>query len=393
MARRVWVIDSPPLRETTAAPSRVPGRDGAGQRSVRSPSAASVARPGSRSRTKAARDWMHVAAAYVLGPLAVALSMSRRRRIAWAILGGGSAVGAAVLLASWPSFLGWIEEQPSGVHLWLTVVVGLSGAIAVAWSRAIAAAARRHPLRPPAWLRHPRAVTTLGLLVPGLGLQLVGRPRRAAWAFSIVGPLAASAAIVVHWRWLWEVARSGPSRVSGDTLELVFLVAAGTIAAMLLTWLVQALDGARHASAGGARTRSDSLSLALLVALGLLAVMPQDARLAGCLHGASGTLRSEGLRRIPLALCETAARLDPVNPYYVVDAIELKESLGQVEAAQAQRRLLEDRTTELLAALRGGSTGPKRPILSWSSAGVLETGSTGASGRPTTWSRIRTLTN
>jgi hypothetical protein len=73
-----------------------------------------------------------------------------------------------------------------------------------------------------------------------------------------------------------------------------------------------------------------------------------------------------GLTAVPLVLSETAARLDPSEPRYLVRALRLDEAMGRSAAAVAKREILEARTRTHLEVvwaegngLRGGA--PARP--------------------------------
>jgi hypothetical protein len=392
MAGKVWVIGEHAARGSrSGAPA---DRDATERAPIRRASSTNVTRPrpASAGRPSPRSAWLHVAAAYALGPLTVACWVPRVRRLPWAIAGAGSVAAAVALLAGWPSFLSWTEGRHAGVPIWVAVVAVVAGGLAVTWSRAIAAVGTRHPLRAPEWLRHPRAVVTLGLLVPGLGLYLVGRRRAAARVFALLGPMAASALVLSHGSWLWELGRTGSAAgLSGNSLELVLLGAAGALAALLLVWLVQALEGARRASLVLGETRSDSLSFALLAALAMLALTPQGAPLGRCLHDASVALRAGGFRIIPLVLCETAVRLDPASPAYLADAVEMNERLGRVDRARAERALLEARADELRAAVDTAPRRPRAAAMAW----ATPDGSAARAEAPNgaTWTRIHALTN
>jgi hypothetical protein len=240
--------------------------------------------------------------------------------------------------------------------LWLAVVPTVIIVFVTAWGRAIAAAIGDRPVQTahlPRWVLDPRVVNIFGVIVPGLGLMISGHPRRAAWAFWILGPMGAAAAILAHRQWLWGRSLSAtPPGISGATLEVVFVAAVGVAALALLVWIFQALDGARRVSTHRSHAFADAISVALLIVLVLFAATFRPVPLARNLHAAATTLRLDGYRLIPLGLCEAAVRLDPVNPLYLAQAAELYETTGMKDAAVAKRRVLERRSKEYLEVLR-----------------------------------------
>jgi hypothetical protein len=297
--------------------------------------------------------------AYVLGPVMAALWSTGKRRIAWWILGPGSVAAGVVLAGLWPGFTTWLESIPNGVVVWLAVVAVVVLSAATAWARAIAAVSVARTVdsqRRSRWHRDPRVVAGFGLIVPGLGLTMAGRPRRAACAFWIAGPMAAAALVLVHRDWLWERGRSAVTAgISGNALEVVFIAAAGVAVAALVAWVVQALDGVRLVSERRSHAAADAASIVLLVSLVLLVATSRPASFARHLHSVSNTLRLDGYRLIPLGMCEAAARLDPVTPAYLADAAELNEAMGMNDAALDKRQVIERRAEEYFDIVRGSA--------------------------------------
>jgi len=194
----------------------------------------------------------------------------------------------------------------------------------------------------------------------------------------------------LHWRELWALGSPGSAaRIPANVLETVLLVAGGMAIVTSLAWLIQALDGARRTAATSPSRRRGSLALVLLVVITFGVTTRQDARLAECLDRASATLRSEGMSLIPLALSSAAARLDPATPGYLVNVLEINESIGRTEAAATARRALRQRAAELQAFMPVPTAPslPHRRETAHAFAGVE------ADASSTVWSRLRLLIN
>jgi hypothetical protein len=310
----------------------------------------------SRPNTGAANQSRPVWMAYAFGPVMSAVWSTGRRAIVWWILGPGSLAAIITLAALWSSFNSWLERVPNGVVVWLTVVAVVVLSIVTAWARAISTVHFARPAgssRRPKWMSDPRLAAGFGMLVPGLGLMAAGRSIRAACAFWIVGPIAVAALVLINRDWLWERGRSSVTPgISGNALEVALLVAAGVAVAALVAWLVQALDAARLLSSGRSQAAANAASIVLLLSLTVLIATSRPASLARNLHTTSTALRLDGYKIIPLALCETATRLDPVTPVYLADAAELNEAMGMKEAAFDKRYVIERRAQEYLKIIR-----------------------------------------
>jgi hypothetical protein len=294
-----------------------------------------------------------VLAAYIAGPIAAATWSKGRRRVVWAVAGIASLVTGVALAVDASAIGMWLWKWPNGVLYWLIGVPIVILTIATAWTRAIGEASHGRAKQYPHWLRRPWAVLTLGMLVPGLGLRVAGHPQRAVWAFWIVGPMAAAWVVLANWRSLWEESRGAVHPgISGASLEIAFVIAAGVAATVMLIWMVQALDGARRVSPARSVGASNLMSVALLLSLLLGVGMFRPIAFARGLHQASIVLQLDGFRVIPLGLCEAAARLDPAEPIYLAHAAELNEALGMEDAAQAKRQIIEQRLNTYLQIAR-----------------------------------------
>jgi hypothetical protein len=318
----------------------------AGRSTSGSPSQSQASRT-TPSSSRPGKRWRDILLAYLFGPLTVPLWSRGRSRIVWLVVGYGSVAVGALMVLLGESLTGWLGGISNGPVIWLTTVSVVTLLIAVTWVRAILAVTSGGPTigsRFPAWMRRPGPVAALGMLVPGLGLQTGGYTRRGAWAFGIVGPVAAAAIVLAHWRWLWECSRSAMKPgISGHSLEILLMAAAGVASAGVLVWIVQALDGARRVSTSRTRSRANVASVALLLSLAFFAFTFRPVSFAVGLGATAASLRHEGLKLIPLGLCEVAMRLDPASPAHIAQAAEINEELGMSDAARAKRRVIEQR--------------------------------------------------
>jgi hypothetical protein len=256
-------------------------------------------------------------------------------------------------------------------------------------------AGRDHPTlatQSPRWLRHPRTVVALGMLAPGLGHLIAGYPRRAACLLWVMGPLALATVVLAQWHWLWERSRSAvPPGISGPALEIVLIAATGVVILALLTWIVQALEGARRVSPNRrSHAFADAVCVALLVSLVLFSATFRPVSLARSLGVASVALHRDGLCVIPLGLAEAAARLDRASPEYLAHAALLNDELGMTDAAQAKRDEIESRMERYAELIRRDR---ETAILTYafSSNGDRQLERNVQPGDGDTWSRIQAL--
>ncbi len=339
--------------------------------------------------------WARVLRAYLLGPIALVLWPTGRLRIPWAVLGAGSVIAVILLLLSWSSFAGGLQTTSNGVLLWIATVSMVILITATAWSRAVAITGRDHPTLASISsrrLRHPRTVGALGMIFPGFGLLMAGRFRRAACLLWIVGPLVAAVVILANWRWLWARSQSPvPPGVSGTTLEIVFIAAAGVAILLFFTLIVQALDGARRFSpVTRSRALADAVGVALVVALALFTTTFQPVAFGQSLGAVSIALHRDGFRLIPLGLCEAAARLDPATPAHLANAAVINEELGMRDAAHAKRQIIERRMKEYVDIVRYNKrAGEMSLVFSSVADNPLDAMAQTPAGE--TWTRIRGL--
>lgn len=397
MSQKLYVIadESPASALRASEPTSSPDWDSSSARSsvdgliradnpnrttprARTASGSSIAAP---PGVASPRAHLRLLAAYLLGPWSVATWTSGRTQRMWLWTGLGCAAAAASLWFGWPLLVGWAESLRSGVVAWLAAVTLLPIAVLAAWSRGVAAVARRHAVRPPHRFRTRAVALMSGVLVPGLGFHVAGHPRRSALAVAALGPLVSAALILSHWRWLWSLGESG-ALIPGNGLEVIFLAAAGVAAAVAALWIGHAALAARLVPGESPGIRVGWRATALLATAALFAGTGLGAPLAQGLHQASTGLRAEGFRVVPLGLCQAAARLDPAHPVYLLDVATLNDALGRNDQAQSARRALSDQAAGFQAATRLASRSPSDAA----------TRRLAMIGTPSTWSRIQALT-
>jgi hypothetical protein len=348
------------------------------------------------TRAPTPRDrWIRVLMAYILGPAALMIRPAGQRRIYWAILGALSMVAGAYLVLGRATFNSMIGTTDSGVFIWIALVTFVFLVAATAWARAVAVSGRDHPPLAsisPGKLRHPLTVGALSLALPGLGLLMRGKTRRAAAVLWTIGPLLAALVILANGSLLWNRSQwSVPAGPSGLALEIVFVVAAVFALVTLLIWVVQALDGARRfCTTQRSLVRADSISLALLVTVIAFVSTVRPVPFAESLSLVSGGLHQSGFRLIPLVLSESAARLDPASPVHLADAAVLNDELGMKDAARAKKIIIDRRMMDYVNLARDHNR-PDRLTLAFSYAARRSFGLTGQDNGGETMTRIREL--
>jgi hypothetical protein len=303
--RQVWIIPGEVAPELPPPPAR----EAPGHRIVAAP----IAR---RRRRPEPRPLRLLARAYGLGPLGTLLGGAARWEQTLAVL--ALMAGLFWVLLQLPPVAAGLPAAP---RLGVVLLCGL--VLLLAWCRELVLAAghrRLNPERLPAWMRRNPATGLLGLLVPGLGLLIAGRPGRAALALFNAG-LTVQALLIIA-----GLARElGPWGVS-TAVELWLAGAALAFALGALLWVAGALDGARLLASAQRRPRvvpADRYALALLLALALFSAGFQPADFAGDLDGLAATLQARGFRHLPLACELWSLRLDPGRPEYALRAADL----------------------------------------------------------------------
>jgi hypothetical protein len=355
---KTWVIPDKeiPPRERTPRLSLVPSSGGQG-----------LPEAGTSGRM-AIPAVLLIAMTYLPGPLAPLVVPDA---------GGRLVKGIALLFGTtWGLFL-WQRAHLAEVFRAGPWALGALGGVLIAvtflgfavWSRTVVRAGRelkpRLP-RSPRWVHSPPVILVLGACLPGLGLLLAGRTRRAGWALWTAFPVLWCAVVLVHSPMLWNLHLAhGWDLATSRTFEWVFILSgiAGLAAALL--WTVQALDGMRLEIAWqdrGGRPRSDWMAGFLLVALGVLLVSAKPASVAQELDTLARNARNDDLLLCPTGLTWVAEHLDPSRPVYTMHLASLYDELGWSGRAEELRISLETRWRAYEAA-RDGREGNPWPLV------------------------------
>jgi len=349
-----------------------------------------TARKSDSVRASTARSWKPLVTAYLLGPVTVSRWVNGPKGVAWAAAGALSVFVAFLLVVFHSRFDAWLGSSSNGVLAWFLIVPFVVTVMGLVWARSVIAAGRRCPAtlsRLPRRLRSSAAITALGLLVPGLGLMLTGRVKRAGWAFALIIPAGVTAVALLRWPWLWNLNRStiNPG-LSSVTLEVVLLATVAIAAVCALAWIVQALDGARRAGHRPSHVFADAAGATLIVSLVVFAVAFKPVSVARNLSASALPMRHDSYRLIPLAVTEAASWLDPANPVYIAEAAELYRALGNREKAREKRDILEQRAAAYTKFAWGGPSDGPAP------AGLTSNfRSTYIDNAQSPWNRLNTL--
>lgn len=288
--------------------------------------------------------------AYLLGPFAIFVTREGRKSKFWLSAAIGSGIATAILLTMWRSISAWLEAGSASNLLLIVLTSFVVLAAVTTWVRAVLLIGRYSNIivpNLPSWIRQSWMTGTLGLIVPGLGLFIAGRVKRAAIALWVVGTALLSIFILSNASLLWDGNQgSGSAVIASRTLEYM-LLALGAISLIgALTWIVQALDGARLAgnrSNQNNRVQGNVIAIALLVAIIIFSVMSEPATIAKTLDRFAVSKHLEGYQVIPLCMARTAIRLDPSQPEYVMRAAMFYEDLGEQQTARIMREELVER--------------------------------------------------
>lgn len=300
-----------------------------------------------------------VAFTYLLGPFALLLTAQGRRGKLWLILGATAGLSGFVLALTWQECLAGLTPGTMLAGAWFLtalLTVGL-GFTAWAWGLLVnGSTAGVAAQRLPWWCRAPVAVCVLGFLLPGFGMLVMGRPRRAACTLWLMGPAVQAVLILNYADWLWQGTReASPGVPAGSTLEIIFLIATVVLSAGIAFWLFQALDAVRLVTHGVGARRSRRvywLTAALVLAVVLFGVRFKPAKLAEDLDRYATALQAQGMQVIPLILTHGAARLDPARPEYLIHTADLYAETGREDRAVALRQELSARWLPYARKLR-----------------------------------------
>ncbi len=298
---------------------------------------------------------MLIALTWMLGPVALTLTPAGRRQRGWVALGfAATAAGLSILAMPYAAFVPLTGSATP--LLWTTLAMLAAVGGFTAWARAVylASAALPPVHRLPRLLRSRVAVCALGLLAPGSGMLASGGRLRAGLWLWLLWPAALGLLVLRSATGMWDhLATTLTNSAAADLLEYCILLSAGAVAAGVLVWLAQALEGARRLAPAPAlsRHRGDWFAVALGVSCAALAVGGNPRHVAKELGDAAMVLGAEGMTIIPLRLTLAADRLDPSRAEYAVRAIALHEARGDRDRAAALRARLDEGLATYVALL------------------------------------------
>lgn len=288
---------------------------------------------------------------YVLGPFGLLVVEEGRQSGFWtavSVISGLGWIAMAVLGFTLLDGRGPERSLMTMAAFGLTAVVGC-----VAWSRGVWLAGTAPGWKGfPSWMTHPIPAFLLGLFLPGLGIFAVGSRRLGATCLWLLGLLVFPLVTLLMAPGIW-VRLADPQGAMGVKLETLFIFAVLAVLVLGAVWILQAAAGAMMAGASrsGAGFMGNGLGFLLAVAVVAFALNYQPRTLASELDDYAVALGQDGLRVIPLRLCQLAARLDPVAHLYPMHAAGFHEALGEMEQAQRIRAGL-DRRWEAYAQAR-----------------------------------------
>ena len=310
-------------------------------------------------------DWL-VFATFILGPLALLITPPGRRGHFWKIA-VATVVGCTAVLA-----LGWYQVPrllgggDTAVGIRAFVAAGVFWCGVVLWARAVVIASSACAdlrMRVNWHFRRPLTLGIAGLLVPGLGLALDGRPWRASAALVNGCATVFAGFVLVHTLWWWNERRGATVTLLSDRgMDYLILGAALVAIASLIVWIFLALDGVRLAVGPKALRKvavGDRLHMALLATVVAFIALFDPSTAALQLDNLSGKLRGEGLAVTPFWVERAAVALDRSEPEYVLALANLHEYLGEVEQAQAMRAMLTAKWRSLEREIASGGHPPR----------------------------------
>lgn len=359
---KTWVIDPTSKRKKLngAEIQREFGQPGTQQvdnHEGPSSSEAKVNIPGGLSYQKDTAPFLLLT--YLLGPFAILITLEGRRSKFWVSVGIGSGIASVILLWVWNTISPRLEVgSVSSILLIFFASLAILAAVTT-WVRAVLIIGRHRAILVsslPVWIKRPWATGTFGLVIPGIGLFIAGYVKRAACALWIIGIALLSTFILSNAEWIWGWNRLSASEViPSHAIEYIFMGLAVVCVLGALTWIVQALDGARLAgdrSTRRGRNRSDLITVALLVAIVAFSVMFEPAFVAKALDRFAILKHQEGYQVIPLYAGRAAVHFDKSQPEYVLHAATFYDDLGQGHTARTMREELYERWKPCVSELK-----------------------------------------
>lgn len=351
--QRVWVINTFKSSKKPGQAQEPVNSRASKERMTPAQAEDSLPRAASRSNDDREEKKYHVLLtvfSYVLGPFAILATEQGRKSRFWVSMAIGSGVASTLFLFRWKAFLSRFDDIGFAIlPLFLVACLAIIAGFA-AWSHAVLLIGRHKRsilVRLPQWIRRPWVTGSLGLLVPGFGLFIAGRSRRAVCALWAAGALLMSILVISNgallWSWYHE---HGSNALSSHNIEFAFLAlcAAGFLGGV--GWIAQALDGARLSGYGSTKlgqSKSDRFAIMLLAAIATFLVMFESGYVAEALDRFAALKRQDGFQIIPLYMTLGATHLDPSRPEYMLHAIELYDEMGRHNKAEAMRWELCDR--------------------------------------------------
>ena len=295
-----------------------------------------------------------LAGLYALGGMAPLALRVGPRQFFWAALWIVALTAWVTLAWFWEPVRAMMTSARLPILPFLVAIVLVHFMGSLAWSRAVLRTVRDERFQPeqlPRQVRNAWVAGALGLVVPGLGLAIAGRARRAALAIWLATQVAFAAVVLAHASLLWTWnAKSGVDALPSSFVEGLFIACAVIAAAGALLWIAGALEGARiqlQPREGGRTWRylapGDGVALALVLSLVAAIAVVRPGQVAHDLDAYAGWLRTSGARLIPLGLESAASAIDSGRPEYAMRVAELYSELGHEEKAQVIQDRLRER--------------------------------------------------
>jgi hypothetical protein len=323
--------------------------------------------PAPKPESKSPSEGLHFAPlmilTWILGPFSVHLHPAHRNG-RWMLAVGMISGMAGLGMFAGREFI--LDIIGKGWPIWPWAAIGLAVMMTAfsVWARTAFLACVGHRLprhKLPSLLRKPWVVGVVGLIAPGLGLLMAGCARRGAAVIWAGWSVVAAVLVLANGLQIWNRNQgTGAGSIPAAFLEISFLVAAGVLAAGLIGWMAQALEGARQMMGEPGvrlRMRGDWYAVALVCTLAGVAIAWNPPMMARQMDNGAVILQEKGFRIIPLELSRSAHRLDPAPTEYPVRAIAMYEELGRRDEAVRLRQQLDGNLASYLALVNTENRG------------------------------------